>query len=143
MSEANRRMAMLPAGALVLENSVGMAPGLAIPISEPSEAARFLFVLPGVPRELKTIFDEQIAPTYLGDGRPNFVEEVHFHMAIEAEFWQVLRLIETEYTDVSVGSYPQPDRGHLVIRLAGPDSERVRAAAATVRAQGPAEIRQA
>ena len=111
-------------------------------ISAPDEVPeRHLFVLPGVPRELHTIFDEEIAPRYLGDGRPHVVEEVHFEMAVEAEFWRVLRKVEQEFSDVSVGSYPQPDRGHLVIRVAGADAARVHAAAATVRAEGPGRLR--
>jgi molybdopterin-biosynthesis enzyme MoeA-like protein len=142
MSEANRRMATIPTGATVLPNSIGMAPGLAIALSEPGSPDRHLFVLPGVPRELKTIFDEEISPRYLGDGRPHAVEEVHFHMAVEAEFWLLLRKIEMEFSDVSVGSYPQPDRGHLIIRLAGHDAARVHAAAETVKAEAPARIRE-
>src|SRR5438445_100899 len=69
------------------------------------------------------------------------LEEVHFEMAVEAEFWRVLRKVEQEFSDVSVGSYPQPDRGHLVIRVAGADAARVHAAAATVRAEGPGRLR--
>ena len=141
MSEANRRMAEIPQGALVLNNSTGMAPGLAIPLPHP-DRQRHLFVLPGVPRELKTIFDEEIAPAYLGDGTPWTVEEVHFDMAIEAEFWTVLRKIETEFSDLSVGSYPQPDRGHLIIRVGGADAERVHLAAETVRREAPATARE-
>jgi len=141
MSEANRRMALIPRGAVVLNNSIGMAPGLAIRISPDTEPARHIFVLPGVPREFRTIFDEEIAPTYLGYGEPHTVEEVHYDMAIEAEFWKVLRRVEQEFTDLSVGSYPQPDRGHLIIRVSGVDPKRVHEAAQLVRAEGPGVLR--
>jgi molybdenum cofactor synthesis domain-containing protein len=137
MSEANRRMAMLPEGSLVLNNPVGMAPGLDIAL----DGGRHMFVLPGVPREFKAIFDEEIAPRYLGDGRPQVVEEVHFHMAIEAQFWTVLRHLETDFPDLVIGSYPQPERGHLIIRISGADGDRVRAAADAVRAEAPAPLR--
>ncbi|GAC1576055.1 MAG: hypothetical protein NVS3B24_05390 [Candidatus Dormibacteria bacterium] len=138
MREANRRMAEVPGGAVVLNNSMGMAPGLAFPINPAGEAPRHLFVLPGVPRELKTIFEEEIAPTYLAGGTANTTEEVHFQMAVEAEFWDILNRVERDYPGLSVGSYPQPDRGHLIIRLAGPDPEMVAAAAEAVREAAPA-----
>jgi nicotinamide-nucleotide amidase len=130
----------------VLENSMGMAPGLAVRIDGGGEVAapgepgaRHLFVLPGVPRELKTIFEEQIVPRYLTARTAHMTEEVHFQMAVEAEFWDLLNRIEREFPGVSVGSYPQPDRGHLIIRLAGPDPDRVGAAAQVVRDAAPAE----
>jgi nicotinamide-nucleotide amidase len=139
MLEANRRMAQVPEGSVVLANSMGMAPGLAIMISAPDEEPRYLFVLPGVPRELKTIFEDEIVPHYLAGGTAHVTEEVHFQMAVEAEFWDLLNRVEAEFAGVSVGSYPQPDRGHLIIRLAGADPEQVRAAAELVRSTAPAQ----
>jgi molybdopterin-biosynthesis enzyme MoeA-like protein len=138
MQEANRRMAEVPEGSVILENSMGMAPGLLIDIGARDDAPGHLFVLPGVPREFKTIFDDEIAPTYLGGGTAHATEEVHFQMAVEAEFWDLLNRVEAEFPNISVGSYPQPRRGHLIIRLAGADGEQVRAAARLVRAAAPA-----
>lgn len=144
MREANRRMAEVPEGAVILNNSMGMAPGLAFPISEADEGdPRHLFVLPGVPRELKTIFEEEIVPTYLAGGTAHTTEEVHFERAVEAEFWDLLNRVEHEFPGLSVGSYPQPDRGHLIIRLAGPDPQQVAAAANLVREVAPAKPHQA
>ena len=140
MREANRRMAEVPEGAIILNNSMGMAPGLAFTISAPGEGEpRYLFVLPGVPRELKTIFEEEIVPEYLAGGTVHSTEEVHFERAVEAEFWDLLNRVEREFPGLSVGSYPQPDRGHLIIRLAGPDHQQVAAAAELVRAIAPAQ----
>jgi nicotinamide-nucleotide amidase len=48
MPEINRRQAMVPAGARVIENSRGSAPGLWI-----DEGPRVVLLLPGPPRELK------------------------------------------------------------------------------------------
>jgi nicotinamide-nucleotide amidase len=48
MPEINRRQAMVPAGARVIENSRGSAPGLWI-----EEGVRLVLLLPGPPRELK------------------------------------------------------------------------------------------
>ena len=48
MPEINRRQAMVPVGAQVIENSLGTAPGLWIEASQ-----QLLILLPGPPRELK------------------------------------------------------------------------------------------
>jgi nicotinamide-nucleotide amidase len=57
MPASNRKQAMLPAGAEVLDNPIGTACGFALDIGK----ARFFFT-PGVPRELHRMLDEQIIP---------------------------------------------------------------------------------
>lgn len=48
MPEINRRQAMVPEGAVVIENTVGTAPGLWL-----DDGARVIVLLPGPPRELQ------------------------------------------------------------------------------------------
>ena len=60
MPPNNRKQAMLPAGAEVLDNPVGTACGFAVDIGK----ARFFFT-PGVPRELRRMLEEQIIPRLL------------------------------------------------------------------------------
>lgn len=57
MPERNRVQALLPHGAEPLENPIGSAPGVWMTIDRAHIAA-----LPGVPRELKRMFDEQAGP---------------------------------------------------------------------------------
>lgn len=57
LSESNRRQADIPAGAEALANESGTAPGFAVTI----DGARASF-LPGVPREMKTMFEQHVAP---------------------------------------------------------------------------------
>ena len=52
MPEVNRRQAMVPEGARVLDNPNGTAPGLMI-----EHGARVVVLLPGPPRELQPMFD--------------------------------------------------------------------------------------
>ncbi|MFL6278780.1 MAG: competence/damage-inducible protein A, partial [Vicinamibacterales bacterium] len=52
MPDVNRRQAMVPAGAVVLDNPNGTAPGLMIEYGE-----QLVVLLPGPPRELKPMFD--------------------------------------------------------------------------------------
>jgi nicotinamide-nucleotide amidase len=62
MPEVNRRQAMVPEGATVLENRWGTAPGLFIETLQ----GRILVLLPGPPRELEPMFDEQVRPRLRG-----------------------------------------------------------------------------
>lgn len=60
------RQAMVPAGALVLRNAHGTAPGLAIELNpnsfRPAGGSTWLIMLPGPPRELHPMFGEQVLP---------------------------------------------------------------------------------
>jgi nicotinamide-nucleotide amidase len=60
MPPNNRKQAMLPAGAEILDNPIGTACGFAVDIGK----ARFHFT-PGVPRELRRMLEEQIIPRLL------------------------------------------------------------------------------
>lgn len=122
LNAGNRKMAMIPEGSLVLRNGPGMAPGIAYPL----EAGRFLFVLPGVPSELRSIFTDWIEPGYLRDGQPPAVAELHYRLAPESAFAAAMQAVEREFPDVSLGSYPQTDIGRLIIRASGVDGTRVR-----------------
>ncbi|MEZ4333897.1 MAG: competence/damage-inducible protein A [Myxococcota bacterium] len=67
MAEVNRKQAYFPSGADVLANPIGTAPGFALRVERPmmGDAAMrevFFFVLPGVPRELEKMMDEQVMP---------------------------------------------------------------------------------
>jgi nicotinamide-nucleotide amidase len=57
MSESNAKQADFPEGAEVLPNPIGTAPGFTAQIGE----ARAFF-MPGVPREMQKMFDEQVLP---------------------------------------------------------------------------------
>ncbi len=123
---ANRRMARMATGGRILDNRRGMAPPLAIELEAPS--GRWLFVLPGVPREFEAVLEEVLIPGYFSDSRAPTVVESRHPGAIEADFAEPMRRLELEFPDVAVGSYPPQQGGDLIIRLRGQDPERVRAA---------------
>jgi nicotinamide-nucleotide amidase len=60
MPPNNRKQAMLPATAELIDNPIGTACGFALDIGK----ARFFFT-PGVPRELKRMLEEQVVPRLL------------------------------------------------------------------------------
>jgi nicotinamide-nucleotide amidase len=115
ISEGNLRMARIPAGAdHVFRNRRGMAPGLMFKVD-----GRRLFVLPGVPNELRGIFTEELEPEFLAGRSGAVVRELRFAFAPESRFYPVLRELEDTYPGVSVGSYPMLEARELVIRLIG------------------------
>ena len=122
-------MARIPAEpARVFKNRRGMAPGVVYEAS-----GKRLFVLPGVPMELKGIFTEELEPEFLSDGSAATVREVRFTFAVEAKFYPLMRELEEAFPDVSVGSYPNFETKELVIRCLGTDPKRVDAVIELVR----------
>jgi len=57
MPEPNRRQAMLPAGATVVPNPLGTAPGVVL-----EREGKWVVTLPGVPRELAPMLEETVVP---------------------------------------------------------------------------------
>jgi nicotinamide-nucleotide amidase len=69
MAASARIQAMVPAGARVLRNAHGTAPGLAIEVNpnpfRPGGESSWVVLLPGPPRELRPMFSEQVVPLLL------------------------------------------------------------------------------
>jgi nicotinamide-nucleotide amidase len=129
VTEGNLRMARIPAGpAHVFKNRRGMAPGVVYEAN-----GKQIFVLPGVPLELKAIFTEELEPEFLANGSAATVRELRFTFAVEARFYPLMKELEESYPDVSVGSYPNFETKELVIRCLGADAKRVEAVIDLVR----------
>ncbi len=66
--EANKQQVMIPEGARVLHNRHGSAPGIFLE----DERGRWVAMLPGVPREMRGLFNDELRPIIqarLGDAR--------------------------------------------------------------------------
>lgn len=57
MTENNRRQAYLPQDSIVIENPVGTAPSFIV-----EHAGKYIISLPGVPREMKYLFENAVMP---------------------------------------------------------------------------------
>jgi molybdenum cofactor synthesis domain-containing protein len=125
VSDGNRHSAVVPAGGTVLVNRRGMAPPMAYELGKD----RWLFILPGVPREFTTIVEEELIPRFFRGGTATVVEELRYRSVPEAELCQPLRQLAEEFADVVAGSYPQTEARRIIVRLRGADATRVRAAA--------------
>jgi nicotinamide-nucleotide amidase len=110
MPPNNRKQAMLPTTAEVLDNPIGTACGFAVDIGR----ARFYFT-PGVPRELRRMLDEQIVPRLLAKaGLPGkiFLKRFHSYGLGESHVDSLLTGVEALVPDGSVklgfrAHYPQ------------------------------------
>src|SRR5246500_5226935 len=100
MSPNNRKQAMLPTTAEILDNPIGTACGFALDIGK----ARFFFT-PGVPRELHRMLEEQIIPRLLArGGAPSVIHLKRFHTygLGESHVDQLLTGVENLVPDGSV-----------------------------------------
>jgi nicotinamide-nucleotide amidase len=135
MSENNRKQAMLPSTAEILDNPIGTACGFALDIGK----ARFFFT-PGVPRELRRMLEEQIVPRLLArSGVPAAIHLKRFHTygLGESHVDQLLTGVEALVPDGSVKlgfrtHYPQIET-KLTVR--GADMADIEAKLAPVQAE--------
>ncbi|MEF8774525.1 MAG: molybdopterin-binding protein [Halobacteriales archaeon] len=111
--------AEIPAGARPLINEVGVAPGCVI---------GSVYVLPGVPEEMESMF-ESVAPEFDGDRVHSTTVEAD---EPESALLDRIETLRERFGEVTVGSYPGPT---VRIRLKGTDEATVEQAAAWLQAR--------
>jgi len=103
MTEARVKMAKIPEGAIPLDNRVGGAPGVRLEASNST-----IFSLPGVPSELKFIFDDSIVPWVSDRVAQKFYEQVvEFGMHDESTFAPAIDVVMKKHPGVYVKSMPK------------------------------------
>jgi nicotinamide-nucleotide amidase len=126
MPPNNRKQAMLPATAEILDNPIGTACGFALDIGK----ARFFFT-PGVPRELRRMLEEQVVPRLLARGGAQtaiFLKRFHSYGLGESHVDALLAGVDELVPDGSVklgfrAHYPQLE---TKLTARGSDMEDVR-----------------
>lgn len=112
ITESRRKMAMLPRGSKALDNSVGGAPGVMV-----EAGASTIFLLPGVPKELMWIFDDQVAPLLRGRVTGAYAERiVDLPLRDESTLAPIIDQVMAESPGVYVKSLVRP-YGERGIRL--------------------------
>ena len=135
MPPNNRKQAMLPTTAEIIDNPIGTACGFAVDIGH----ARFFFT-PGVPRELKRMLEEQIVPRLLAkSGLQTAIHLKRFHSygLGESHVDALLSGVEALVPDGSVklgfrAHYPQLE---TKLTARGRDMDDIRAKLAPVEAE--------
>lgn len=123
--ENNTKQAMFPQGAEVIDNPVGTAAGFALQV-----VGKWIFVLPGVPRETQRMFPEGAIPILRREFPQN--EQYVARQTIktfglsEAAVDKSLADIDFAALGVNIGFYPVFPENHLVLisRQTSPEAAR-------------------
>ena len=112
MSEVNKRQAMVPEGAVVLDNARGTAPGLWL-----EARGRIVILLPGPPHELKAMFAAQVESRLarLSKGVRLVARELRIAGMGESDVDQRIAPIYTRYGDVQTTILTAP--GEIQVHL--------------------------
>jgi competence/damage-inducible protein CinA-like protein len=112
MSEVNARQAMVPEGAVVLENGRGTAPGLWL-----EARGRIVVLLPGPPHELKAMFSAQVEHRIarLSTGVRLVARELRVAGMGESDVDQRIAPIYTRHADVQTTILTAP--GEIQVHL--------------------------
>jgi molybdopterin-biosynthesis enzyme MoeA-like protein len=103
LTEARIKMARLPEGAVPLDNRVGGAPGTRL-----EEDNTVIFSLPGVPSELKFIFEDSIIQWISDRVVQKFFEQViEFGMHDESVFSPAIDVVMKKHPGVYIKSMPK------------------------------------
>ncbi len=117
MTENNKKQALMPEGAVVFKNDYGTAPGLAI---EDEEKGKIIIMLPGPPRELEPMFNEEVVP-YL----KRFSDKVFFSKTVnifgmgESKVETVLKDLMLESKNPTLAPYAKDGEVLLRVTAAG------------------------
>jgi len=108
LNAGHEKQADVPAGSEILPNAAGTAPGFSIQLGDGS-----VFFLPGVPREMKAMFTEQVLPR-VRPTAPNNTYQVRLRTygLGESAIGEMLAGIEEAYPGVTLGyraHYPEVD----------------------------------
>ncbi len=121
MPENMKRQAMVPAGATVLPNDTGSAPGLAVPGGD----NKLFILLPGPPFELRPMFENYAIPILLGrmGERTTLVSRsLHFCEIGESPLEDRLQDLIAAQTDPTMATYAKP--GDVQLRISTKASNR-------------------
>ena len=115
MTQARMRMARIPKGAELIENTISNTPGFKL---------ENVFVLAGIPRIMQVMLDA--AAQMMERGKPILSRTIRVER-VESEVAAGLRQLQDAYADVQMGSYPFFEDGilgtNLVLR--GRDEKRL------------------
>ncbi len=115
----NWKQAMIPEGAIVLDNANGTAPGVII-----EDNGKIVIMLPGPPNELKPMFENQVYP-YLKKKQPEVICSKMLKVTGIGESMaetKLLDLIDAQ-TNPTIATYAKTCEVHLRITAAAHDEE--------------------
>ncbi|MCI8889146.1 MAG: competence/damage-inducible protein A [Hungatella sp.] len=119
ITDNNWKQAMVPQGAMVLDNDNGTAPGLII-----EKYGKHLILLPGPPGEMIPLFNGQVEP-YLAKMRPELIVSKMVKICGIGESQvedRLLDLIDSQ-TNPTIATYAKTGEVHVRVTASAPDRE--------------------
>jgi nicotinamide-nucleotide amidase len=129
--------ATIPRTARALPNSIGTAFGLVLE-KQMGHRKAVLIALPGVPLEMRTLFEEEVIP-FLKKRFPHpkafATDQLHLFGISESSIDPILRKLEPQYPEVQFGIYPSD--GLLTLTFTAPTHEPLSKIKASVQSSFP------
>ena len=117
ITENNKKQAMIPEGAIVLENYCGTAPGIII-----EENNKRIILLPGPPREMRDIFEKSVKPYLEKFSSKQFISKyVRFYGIGESLLETKIKDIMDNQTNPTLALYAKTGEVLLRITVSGND----------------------
>ena len=111
ITDNNKKQAMIPEGAIVLENFCGTAPGIII-----EEDNRRIILMPGPPREMKDMFEKSVRPYLQKLSTNKFVSKyVRFYGIGESLLETKIKHILDNQTNPTLALYAKT--GEVLLRI--------------------------
>lgn len=111
MTENNKKQAMMPKGAVVLQNASGTAPGLIL-----EGGGKTLILLPGPPREMQPMFTNQVVPYLLQKSHTTLrSKNIHIFGMGEAQVEELLRDMMESHQNPTIAPYAKD--GEVLLRV--------------------------
>jgi nicotinamide-nucleotide amidase len=120
MPKINQNQALLPQGAKALLNQYGSAPGIFI-----QEGKKLFFALPGVPLEMKTIFENEILPFLKSKSTKKFTFQRVLRTTgiVESAIYEKIEPILKLKSPVKIGFLPGFSGVDLKLRITSESEE--------------------
>lgn len=123
MTDNNKKQAMMPQGCVIFQNENGTAPGCAIEGSGELEG-KTAIMLPGPPREMKPMFEQQVKPYLLKDSDTRLVSHtMHFFGIGESMLEDRLRSLMEKSLNPTVAPYAKTGEVQLRVTAKVKDGE--------------------
>jgi nicotinamide-nucleotide amidase len=115
ITDNNYKQALVPEGAIILDNNNGTAPGLII-----KKDGRHVILLPGPPRELQPMFEESVYP-YLRTLQPEIIysQMVKICGIGESQVAEDIRDLIENQTNPTIAPYAKTGEVHLRVTAKG------------------------
>lgn len=120
ITKNNYKQAMVPEGAIVLDNHNGTAPGLIL-----EKKGKTAILLPGPPNELKPMFEEYVVP-YLQKNQPEIIvsQMVKISGIGESQVAEEIQDLIEKQTNPTIAPYAKTGEVHLRITAKAEDEKK-------------------